>query len=248
MCRRRASKVVVSALVVLTGCGADAEPPKMFLSLDVVWDDAPADRQAFGYGLTMTLSQWRAGDRCDAWPAPISFVIDDEQVGPPIPDPNSGCIDFNVVLGPMLDVPETVTARYETEGRQVATATYRRLAPGLAAALVVPVDGQARAGDEVVVVPPPELPTSVPSNTLFYPLDEARASSWPEYGVRPSELATRLPDGIHVKVPPLTGRVALVVDDNYLPFREVEISCDGFAGCSGKTSAVVGPVYLTVQP
>jgi hypothetical protein len=217
----------------------------MFLSLDAAWGSAPANQQAFGYTLTMTLNQWRASDRCDAWPASLRFTIDDEEVGPLVPDPSSGCIDFNVVSGPTLDVRETVTVRYETEGRLLATATYHRLAPGLAAALAVPADGQARAEDEVVVVPPPELPTSIPSDPRFFPFDEAASSL--QHALRPSEPAIRLPDGIHVKVPPLTGRAALLIDGSPW-FREADVSCHGFAGCSGKTATVVGPVYLTVQP
>jgi hypothetical protein len=144
-------------------------------------------------------------------------------------------------------VRDAVTISYASEAQLIATAAFTGLAPGLKAALAVPADGQVRAGDEVIVVPPPELPTSGPVSARFYPLDAAQASSWVADGVRPAQPATRLPDGIHVQVPPLTGRVALVVDGTGL-FLGADVVCDGFGACAGSAANVVGPVTLTVQP
>jgi hypothetical protein len=218
----------------------------MFVSLGADWVHAPASRQEFGLRLTLTLSQYDVDGRCAAWPAPVRFTLDGEEVGPAVPDPVSGCIDLEKVIGPTLEVGETVTVRYETEGRVIATATYHRIAPGLAAILAVPADGQARTGDEIVVVPPPELPTNDAGYPRFYPLDEEQATSWLSDGVRPIEVAKRLPDGIHVKVPRMSGRVAMVVDA-LAPFKQADVSCEGFASCGGKEASVVGPIYLTVQ-
>jgi hypothetical protein len=236
----------LAAAAALAGCGEDPATPRMFVSLYADWNDSPANAQAFGYTLTATLSQKSDAGLCAAPPAPVRFTIDDEEVARPDPDPVSGCIDFSVGFGPTLEARPTVTVRYELDGRLIATATFHRMMPGLDAMLAVPADGQVRAGDEVVVVPPPELPTSSPY-ARFYALDEAQASSWVSEGVFPAERELRLLDGIHVKVPPLAGRVALVFD-GLASFLEADVTCDGFAACSGEPAAIVGPVYLTVQP
>jgi hypothetical protein len=179
----------------------------------------------------------------------VRFAINDEEVGSTAPHPDTGCIEFTAAVGaiPTLEVPEVIEVRYETSGWLHAKATYHRLAPGLNARLAVPADGQVRAGDEIVVVPPSELPTSAPGYPHFYPLDAAQANPWLPEGLRPSDPATRLPDGIHVKVPPMTGRVAMVIDA-FASSTEADVVCEGFGGCSGSVANVVGPVYLTVQP
>jgi hypothetical protein len=51
-----------------------------------------------------------------------------------------------------------------------------------------------------------------------------------------------------VKVPPMTGRVAMVIDSYASLFMEPDLSCDGFARCSASVANVVGPIFLTVQP
>jgi hypothetical protein len=244
-----APALAVGALAALAGCGADAArpPPEMFVAVAARWDDAPATQEAFGASLITTVRQRRVANRCDPLPAPVRFTIDGQEAGPSDADPVSGCFDFSVTFGPTPAPRDTVTVSYESEGAVLATAAFSGLAPGLKAALAVPADGQVRAGDEVVVVPPPELPTSSPGVPRFYPLDAGQASSWVADGVRPAEPAARLPDGIHVKVPPLVGRVALVVDGTGL-YLGADVSCDGFGACAGSAANVVGPVYLTVQP
>jgi hypothetical protein len=244
-----AASLAVVMLGALAGCGEDPgqQPPEMFVTVAAQWDDAPANQEAFGASLTATVRQRRVANRCAPLPGPVRFTIDDQEAGPSAADPVSGCFDFSVTFGPMPAAPNTVTVRYELEGRLIATAAFAGLTPGLQAALAAPADGQVRAGDEVVVVPPPELPTSVPGTPRFYPLDATQASSWVADGVRPPEPAARLPDGIHVKVPPLAGRVALVVDGTGL-FLGADVSCDGFGACAGSAANVVGPLYLTVQP
>ena len=249
MRNRTAASLAVGMLGALAGCGEDAgqQPPEMFVTVAAQWDDAPANQEAFGASLTATVRQRRVANRCAPLPAPVRFTIDDQEAGPSTADPVSGCFDFSVTFGPMPAARDTVTVSYESEGRLIATAAFNGLAPGLKAALAVPADGQVRAGDEVVVVPPPELPTSDPGHPRFYPLDAAQASSWVADGVRPTEPAVRLPDGIHVKVPPLAGRVALVVDGTGL-FLGADVTCDGFGACAGSAANVVGPLTLTVQP
>jgi hypothetical protein len=244
-----AASLAVGALAALAGCGADAarQPPEMFVTVAAQWDYAPATQEAFGASLTATVRQRRVNNRCDPLPAPVRFTIDDQEAGPSAADPDTGCFEFSVTFGPTPAARDVVTISYESDGQSLATAAFTGLAPGLKAALAVPADGQVRAGDEIVVVPPPELPTSGPGSPRFYPLDAAQASSWVADGVRPAEPAARLPDGIHVKVPPLVGRVALVIDGTGL-FLGADVVCDGFGGCAGSAANVVGPVYLTVQP
>jgi hypothetical protein len=258
MCGWRAALFVIwtlstlpAAAAALAGCAGASEPPKVSVTVAAEWNAAPTSQQAFGFTLSLAVNQWRRAQAgCTAQLAPVRFTINDEAVGLTRPDPNTRCIDFTVALGPMPDVPEAVTVRYETEGRLLAMAAYHRLAPGPAAVLAAPADGQVRAGDEVVVVPPPELPTSLPTDARFYPLDPAEAARWPQYGVLPEMLPTRLPDGIHVKVPPvppLAGRVALVITGPVFD-NQADVACDGFGACQGTTATVVGPVYLTVLP
>jgi len=247
----RASWIVVPALAALAGCAAETGPPRMNVSLSADWDDAaPANQYAFGFTVTVVVNQWRDIEaRCTPPPAPVRFTINDEEVGPSGPHPISGCIDFLAPVGPIptLEVPETITVRYEMGERLLATATFHRVAPGLSAALTVPADGVVRAGDGITVVPPPELPTSDPGYPHFYPLDVAPGTPSLAGGVRPLDPATRLPDGIHVKVPSMTGPVAMVFDGSG-EFTEADVTCEGFASCSGSVATVVGPVYLTVQP
>jgi len=246
----RASWIVVPALAALAGCAAETGPPRMSVSLSADWDEAPATQQAFGFTVTVVVNQWRDIEaRCTRPPAPVRFTVNDEEVGPSEPHPVSGCIDFTALVGPTatLEVPETITVRYEIGERLLATATFHRVAPGLTATLTVPADGVVRAGDEITVVPPPELPTSGPGYPRFYPLDAAPGTPWLAGGVRPGDPATRLPDGIHVKVPSMTGPVAMVIDGSG-EFTQADVTCEGFANCSGAVATVVGPVYLTVQP
>ena len=244
-----AASLAVGMLGALAGCGEDPgqQPPEMFVTVAAQWDNAPASQEAFGASLTATVRQRRVANRCAPLPAPVRFTIDNQEAGPSAADPISGCFDFSVTFGPTPAAPNTVTVRYESDGRLIATAAFTGLTPGLQAALAVPADGQVRAGDEIVVVPPPELPTSNSGTPRFYPLDAAQASSWVADGVRPTEPAARLPDGIHVKIPPLAGRVALVVDGTGLSLG-ADVSCDGFAACAGSAANVVGPLTLMVQP
>jgi len=245
----RASWIVVPALAALAGCAAETKPPEMVVSLTADWNDTPATPDALGFNVTLVVNQWRDPElRCTPPPAPVRFTINDEVLGPWASHPTD-CIDILAPVGPIptLEVPETITIRYEIEERLLATATFHRVAPGLNATLTVPADGVVHAGDEITVVPPPELPTSGPGYPHFYPVDPEPGTPWLIGGVRPLEPATRLPDGIHVKVPAMTGRVAMVIDGSG-ELTQADVTCEGFASCSGGIATVVGPVYLDVQP
>jgi hypothetical protein len=234
-------------VAVLAGCGEAQDLPEMYVSVDVDWDYAPPTREALGYTFTVTFRQRPSGSLCEVLPASIRFSIDGQEVGSPIRDPDSGCVTLDAIVGPTLDNHDTMAVAYEKEGRQVATAVFEDLTPGLSAALIVPANGQARAGDEILIVPPPEIPTSDPNFLVFYPLDDAAATTVPVQGVRASEPATRSAVGIHAKVPAVTGRIALAIET--FGFEEATyVSCDGFASCFAGSARVVGPIALTVQP
>ena len=75
--------------------------------------------------------------------------------------------------GSLLDWENApVTVRYEEDGRQIGEGVFSDLAPGTAATLTAPASGEARAGEQIVILPPPELPTSYAGYAVFFPLDE----------------------------------------------------------------------------
>jgi hypothetical protein len=233
----------------LIGCGDDPGPPDVSVTLAAHWSTTPATREALGFTFEISLRQRTVSNRCPDLPASARFTVDGQEVTPLTRDADTGCLFVEVSRGPTLEWEDhPITVRYEAGGGLVAEALYERLTPGTSAVLAVPADGQARAGDEILVVPPPELPTSSPSYPSFYPLDPSADATWLPSGLYALEPAVRLGDGIHTKVPPMTGRIALVFASQPWAPDPMVSSCRGFAYCGAVPSGFVGPVFLTVQP
>ena len=103
----------------------------------------------------------------------------------------------------------------------IAQATYDGLTPGVAASLASPADGMVHAGDDVVVTPPPELPSSQVLLGSILPLE---GDPWRPQDI-PGSLERR-PDGVHATMPVFSGRAALVLKGS--PLDPVDGRCKGF--------------------
>jgi hypothetical protein len=152
-----------------------------------------------------------------------------------------GCFNAKVTLDPTLQVgPVTVDL---LEGSSVvAHAEVDDIAPGTNATLVSPADGTFHGGDEIVVLPPPTLPSGYVPTAIFYPLD---GDTWSPMGT--VETAERLGDGVHVTAPALSGQQALMFTAEFSTPTPM-VSCTGFALCSAIASNVLGPVLLVGAP
>jgi hypothetical protein len=136
--------------------------------------------------------------------------------------------------------PSTFIVTAEQDGKMIAQATYDGLTPGATASLASPASGMVHAGDDVVVVPPPQLPSSAVSVGSVFPLE---GDPWPGSQYT-AGLPDRQPDGVHTQMPVFSGRAALVVRGS--PFDPgATISCEGFYSCIGTASNMLGPVFVT---
>jgi hypothetical protein len=237
---------LVALMLWLGGCGADPPArPALSVGVSARWNWSPATSQGFGYTIAVLLLQLPppGASACVTLPASMRLSVNDQQVDAAFDD--SGCLDTPVVLGPVLQVGP-ITVDVEENGRSVSHGEFENLAPGAGATLTVPADGLVRAGDEIVVAPPPELPTGELdlSFGFFYPLEE---DVWFSTGVLSPEQTTRLADGIHAKVPAFTGRAAVVFRGKpYVP--DPKFSCSGFAVCTATADNTLGPVFVSGEP
>ena len=239
-------ETVFLVATALLGCGDDPALPDMLVRLTANWPWPVATREALGYEISAFVTQRRFnGGPCQKLPTDARVTIDGEEARLSR-DPATGCLDVEVTKGPLLDRrDDPVTVRYEERGRQIAEAVFDKLTPGGRATLVMPSDGIARAGDQILIVPPPELPSSMPGSVRFYPLDAEATATWDPRGVRVA--ATRLPDGIHTTAPQMLGRAVAVLDGTPI-WPEPVFTCEGFASCDGTGTGTLGPFLLTVQP
>jgi hypothetical protein len=243
--RATAVGVVVGVLAaVLVGCGADqAAPPQLSLGASATWHSAPA--VSLGYTVAVVFLQQPAqgASGCAALPESTRIRVNGAEIASSLD--SSGCLDTSMSLGPYLQVP-AITVEVEERGELIGQARFDQLAPGAAASLTVPADGQVRAGDEIVVVPPPELPTSVPSTGTLCPLDPAShggTSSCVPLG----RSLERLADGLHASMPAFTGRAAVFFAGTP-SVPDARFSCSGFAACVAIADGTLGPLFVTGVP
>lgn len=191
------------------GCEDEpALPPEFDIAASARWSQEAATPEAVGYTITVSLTQRQQDDGSCRPAAPSTRLTVDNVEVPLSRAPVTLCTKGELVAGPFLQ-DQILTARLEWDGRAIAEVNFDGLMPGTAARLVTPVDGRVRAGDELIIVPPPELPTSFLGGARFYFLDEP---TWRPAGERMPEFPRRLLDGIHLTVPQFTGRAILVMD------------------------------------
>jgi hypothetical protein len=240
----RRARPLGAAVLLLAGCGGDGGGD---LGLSV---GATAQFQAqagpprvVGYQLVVVIEQVETSTRptCPTLPSTLHLLISDQEV-PPVFDPTTGCLNTDAAFALTPQVG-TVTVDAKDGKQLLAHAEFDGLTPGAGATLAVPADGQVQAGDEIVVVPPPALPTGEQTPVTFYPLDDTAAAA----KLYPPQLAERLADGIHVPVPVFDGRAAVtVLGMPYVP--QPSYSCPGFDICTANADDTLGPVFVTEGP
>ena len=233
---------LASVFVSVSGCGGD--PTDLALSVGVAAQfQAPAGPpRAVGYQIAVVIEQVAGGPNgCPKLPANLHLLVDGTEV-PATLDPSSGCLQTSWT-SPLSPQVGTVTVDALVGGGSIGHAEFSGLAPGAAATLAVPADGVVQAGDEVVVVPPPDLATAYAGSADVYALDDTTVG----WSTLPNRLADRQPDGIHVVVPAFSGRGAITFTGMpYVPLPSY--SCPGFDFCTADADNTVGPVFVTESP
>jgi hypothetical protein len=226
----------------LAGCGGNGpSQPSLEVGAAARWTDMTATSPAFGYDMVVLLSQRTSPDNtCPKLPASTTLIVNGGEIAP-VFDSGSGCLDTPIDLG-LSPGGGTITVDVREDGDVVAHAEFDALTPGAGATLASPADGMVHPGDDIVIVPPADLPTAMllGSDATFYIVDAGRS-------VRLPNAAQRLADGVHVKALSFTGRAAVTVQGMpYIP--EPRFSCSGFAACVANADGTLGPVYLTGVP
>jgi hypothetical protein len=231
--------LLVGALV---GCGDDAPSPSLWeIGAAAAWQQGSTTPPGFGYDLAVLITQRYGPDgNCHTPPllAETTFTANGHDFAPVMDQ--YGCVNTPIDLG-LSPSGGPVIVDVRENGGAVAHAQFDGLAPGVGATLAAPAGGMVRAGDDIVIVPPPDLASSMISGgESFYLIDQGSSISSPG-------LAQRLADGIHVTAPAFTGRAALTVSGMpYIP--DPTFSCSGFAACAAIADNTLGPVYLTGVP
>jgi hypothetical protein len=240
----RMGAAVIAALACLAGCGGDG-PTELGLSVGVAaqFQAQAGPPRAVGYQVAVVIEQVApsGASGCPHLPADLHLLVDGTEA-PAAYDPSSGCL-LTTVASDLTPQVGTITVDAMDGNRALGHAEFSGLAPGGAATLAVPADGAVQAGDEVVVVPPPDLSTAYAGPAYIYPLDDTTVSSQ----LFPSQPADREADGIHLLVPAFSGRAALTFSGMpYVP--QPTYSCPGFDFCTADADSTVGPVFVTESP
>jgi hypothetical protein len=241
---RRVAGALIPVLACFAGCG-DGGRSDLALSVGAAaqFQAQQGPPRAVGYQVAVVIEQVApsGGTGCPKLPANLRLLVGGVEI-PAAFDPSSGCL---LATWTSELVPEVGTVVVDAqEGDTVlGHAEFSGLAPGGAATLAIPADGMVHAGDEVVVVPPPELSTASVSSAYFYALDDT-TFAWSQF---PSQEADREADGIHVVVPAFSGRGALAfLGMPYVPLPSY--SCPGFDFCTANADDTLGPVLVTESP
>ncbi len=239
----RGALPVVAALALLVGCGGDGEELALSVGVGAQFQSPDGPPRAVGYQLLVVFVQvstfWRPN--CPTLPSTLHLLVNDQEV-PPTVDSSTGCLDASVTFGLTPQIG-TVTVDAKDGDRLLGHAEFQGLTPGAGATLAVPADGQVRAGDEIVVVPTPELPTGGEILADFHPLDDTTVGA----DLYPPQPFGRLADGIHLLVPTFSGRAAVtILGMPYVP--QPSYSCPGFDICTADADNTLGPVFVTEGP
>jgi hypothetical protein len=235
--------ILLAAVGALAGCDDEVSLPDFRVDVTAKWNVFPSSQAELGYTLTVRLFQWRHSQSGDCRNAPASTTVTaNGELVPLSRVAGSTCLEGELVLGPSLE-DRTVTARIEEDGHLVGEALFEELTPGTHATLVTPADGMVHAGDDIVILPPPELPTSLLVLTMIHPLE---APVWDVFGPYVQD-QVRLPDGIHIKAPAFAGPAVLSIGG--IPTAiDGKVSCPDFAACSATADGTLGPFHLTGVP
>ena len=232
--------VLVGALVPACGAGTPAKPDYS-ISASAAWSWTAAEPEALGYTVALLLEQKAVEGPCRRAPDSTRLTVDGVDV-PLVRDPDTDCLTGQFLSQPVLE-DLAVTARLEEWGKLVGEVVFGGLMPGTAATLVRPSDGRVRAGDEVLIGPPPTLPTSGGVWAAYYPLDDG---DWLPKGM-PVDSSVRDLEGLHVTVPAFTGPAVLIVQGTpvHIP---ADVACPGFAYCNETIEETLGPFMVTGVP
>jgi hypothetical protein len=241
---RRIGAAVIATLACLAGCDGDGRS-ELGLSVGAAaqFQAQEGPPRAVGYQLAVVIEQVTpfGATGCPHLPADLHLLVDGTEA-PAAYDPASGCL-LTTVASELTPQVGTVTVDAMDGDRALGHAEFSGLAPGGAATLAVPADGAVHAGDEVVVVPPPDLSTPYEGSAYVYALDDTTVS-WSQF---PTQLADREADGIHLVAPAFSGRAALAFSG--MPYGpQPTYSCTGFAICTANADNTVGPVFVTESP
>jgi hypothetical protein len=240
----QAAAPILAAVALLGGCGDEGRAELLLAAGAGAQFQAQAGPpRAVGYQLSVLVEQVQslAHPTCPTLPAGFHLLVNDQEV-PPAFDPSTGCL-YAALVSPLAPTVGTVTVDAMDGEQSLAHAQFDGLAPGGGATLAVPADGQVRAGDEIVVVPPPDLPTGQATYGDFYPLDDTTVSAHLYAPMSPSRQA----DGLHMVVPAFSGRAAVTLAGMpYLP--QPSYSCPGFDICTANADATLGPLTVTEGP
>jgi hypothetical protein len=226
------------------GCDGDGRTDlRLSVGASAQFQAQPGPPRAVGYQLAVLIEQVApsGATACPHLPADLHLLVNGAEA-PATYDSSSGCL-LTMVASDLTPQVGAVTVDAMDGDRTLGHAEFSGLAPGGAATLAVPADGAVHAGDEVVVVPPPDLSTPYAGPANVYPLDDTTVG-WPLY---PSQPAARQADGIHLVVPAFSGRAALAVSGMpYVPLPTY--SCPGFDFCTANADNTVGPVFVMESP
>ena len=221
-------------------CGAGTAESDYSIGASAAWSWTAAEPDALGYTVALLLEQKAVEGTCRKAPESTRLTVDDVDV-PLVRDPDTDCLTGQFLSPPVLG-DLAVTARLEEWGELVGEAVFAGLMPGTSATVVRPSDGRVRAGDDVLIIPPPLLPTSFTSRAVYYPLDGA----WLPEGIR-AQTPARDFEGLHVTVPAFTGPAVLIVQ-GMPPYIPPDVACPGFAHCTEIIELTLGPFMLTGAP
>jgi hypothetical protein len=232
--------VLVGALA--PGCGAGTPvDPDYEIGASAVWSWTAAEPEALGYTVALLLEQRAVEGACRDAPDSTRLTVDGVDV-PLVRDPDTGCLTGQFLSRPVRG-DLAVTARVEEWGELVGEVVFEGLMPGTAATLVRPSDGQVRPGDDVLVIPPQQLPTSFGGWATYYPLEDG---AWLPEGIL-VESSVRDLEGLHVTVPTFTGPAVLIFHGTPVAIVP-DVVCPGFAYCTEDVEVTLGPFMLTGVP
>jgi hypothetical protein len=220
--------------------GTPAEPDYT-IGATAAWSWTAAEPDALGYTVAVLLQQSPFEGLCRKAPESTRLTVDGVAV-PLVRDPDTGCLSGQFLSQPVLG-DLAVTARVEEAGELIGEVVFGGLMPGTAATLVSPSDGHVRAGDEVLIIPPPLLPTSYAAQAKYYPLDDG---AWVPAGMNTGNPVRDL-EGLHLTLPAFSGPAVLIVSGAPL-YILPDVECPGFAECTETIEETLGPFMLVGVP
>jgi len=230
--------LLAASTCVLASCSDSAENHLRFLvDVRTDWTIPAASAEELGYSISVEVRPIYQNSKCPDIPSTTRILVNGAAVALS-PNTWTACMEAKVQLGPFMQ-DQTITVNVEEAGNITAEAVYDGLTPGTAATIVPPLSGPLHPGEEIVIRPIPELPSSS-GTAVFYPLD----SDWHPYGINGT--TSRLPDGLHVQSPAFSGNAIVAVWNG--DFALPKFTCLGFNTCEGSAATVLGPFFVVGAP